>query len=189
MTPRMSEPEQRLFESVLRCAEHYFEFGCGGSTVLAKTLVRQSVTSVDSAQDWLDKVQAACADQPGATLQTVFVDIGETGAWGHPTGTEQQARWPDYHSRPFDLPQSRSADLYMVDGRFRVACCLQVLLHCPPQALILFHDFRSRKKYHPVLDFTREVAVAEDLSLLQPKADRSAEAIAALLEQYRLNPE
>ena len=72
MTPRMSAAELGLLASFLRCAQHYYEFGAGGSTCLAASLVAQSVTAVDSSQAWLDEVmrryvarlEALCREAP-----------------------------------------------------------------------------------------------------------------------------
>jgi hypothetical protein len=74
------------------------------------------------------------------------------------------------------------ADLYFIDGRFRTACFAQIVLHCGPNAIIGFHDFRSRPHYHRVLDIAREIAEAEDLTLFQPMPWMRERAIAILRE-------
>ena len=60
MQPRMSDVETRLFECLLRCSDRYLEFGSGGSTCLASDLVRSSVMSIDSCQEWIEKVRRDC---------------------------------------------------------------------------------------------------------------------------------
>ncbi|WBV44044.1 hypothetical protein [Pseudoroseomonas cervicalis] len=191
MQPRMSATEQALFASLLRCSDAYFEFGCGGSTYLAVQSVRHSVVSVESDPAWIAQVEAACAALPAprATLETIRVDIGPTGAWGRPVGTAHRRRWPDYHRQPIRHPAAHSADLYLVDGRFRVACFLQVLLHAPPQALVMLHDYASRPHYHAIEAVAREVARAEDLSVFQPRRGVTRRSLRGLLARYRLEPE
>jgi hypothetical protein len=56
----------------------------------------------------------------------------------------------------------------MVDGRFRVACFMQILLRCDPDALIMVHDFKSRQPYHVVREVAREIAAVEDMSVFLP---------------------
>src|SRR3954451_7201461 len=57
----MLEPEQALFRSFLCCSTNYLEFGAGGSTVLAASLVGRSVIAVESSPQWITKVEQACA--------------------------------------------------------------------------------------------------------------------------------
>ncbi len=58
----MEASEQALLETFLRSSRRYMEFGSGGSTVLAAGLVAESVVSVDSSTEWIDRVVAACAE-------------------------------------------------------------------------------------------------------------------------------
>lgn len=187
--PRMSDAEFRLFESVLRCAGSYVEFGTGGSTCLAASLVEGPVISVDSSQEWLDQVARACASRPGWTQpRLLHADIGPVGEWGRPTDPATQESWPRYHEAPWSIPGTELADLYMVDGRFRVACALQVLLRCRWDALLVMHDFASRRGYHLIRQFAREVAVAEDLSVFQRRTDFDLEKARASLVRHAFDP-
>jgi hypothetical protein len=81
----MQYNEGQLFKSFLRCATHYVEFGCGGSTCMAASLVSGSVTSVDSSDEWLEKASQQCRSS-GSLVQPdmIYVDIGPVGDWGYP---------------------------------------------------------------------------------------------------------
>jgi len=184
MQPRMSEAELQLFESFLRCAVSYIEFGCGGSTLMAAKLVAGSVTSVDSDMHWIADVQKACAEASTAVKPDLHcVDIGPTGEWGCPTDETTRSRWPTYHRSLDALETVGIADLFLVDGRFRVACFMQIALRAYPSTIIMLHDFRSRPQYHVVRSVAREIAVAEDMSVFQILPDSSHEA-ARLLVDY-----
>ncbi len=189
MTPRMSAAELSLFLSFLRCADNYFEFGAGGSTCLASGLASTSVTSIDSSQQWLDDVATYCAttNQP-VKPDLICVDIGPTGEWGAPAGVAERAKWPRYHSSCWSNPSAADADLYLVDGRFRVACFMQTILHCRPESLILIHDFASRKEYHVVREVAREVATGEDLAVFQPMQGSVRGRAREILEAHRFAP-
>jgi hypothetical protein len=62
----------------------------------------------------------------------------------------------------------KDGDLYMIDGRFRVACFAQTILRCNKNAPLCFHDFTSHPKYHCIYSLAREVVSAEELSIFQP---------------------
>ncbi len=145
MQPFMTAGETTLLDGFLKCAEHYVEFGAGGSTCFASRRVKASVTAVDSSQKWLDKVASYCAET-ATQIQPhlVLADIGPTGDWGFPTGTSHMKSWPDYHEAIWQNPATRDTDFFLVDGRFRIACFMQILLRCRPDALIAIHDFRVK---------------------------------------------
>ena len=118
----------------------------------------------------------------------VHVDIGATSEWGHPLGSACRERWPDYHRKIWTRPQSSDADVYMVDGKFKVACLMQILLHCRKSALIFVHDFDFRSEYHVVTEVAQEIAVAESLSLFRGRDDRNDTHLREVLAAYEYDP-
>jgi hypothetical protein len=181
----MSSAERTAFESYLRPCARYVEFGCGGSTVLSAKHVKDFVVSVDSSQDWLDKVRVAFeAESPSAKLHLELANIGPTAAWGHPDGVEHQAKWHLYHSRIWRNDLAKQGDFYLVDGRFRVACFIQTLLNGNPDALIGFHDFEVRPEYHIARSIAVEVARVENFSVFRPEKGQAKGKLRALLRDY-----
>lgn len=188
MQPRMSEAEVRLFESFLRCANKYMEFGSGGSTCLAANLVRTSVLAIDLSSPWLDSVAKYCSDNNARlTPNLIHVDIGPTGDWGYPTDLSTRSTWPSYHSKIWTTTAAEDADLYLIDGRFRVACFMQAILRADQDAVIIFHDFRSREHYHVVHEVAREIATSEDLSVFVPIKGNFRERAQELLTAYEFD--
>jgi hypothetical protein len=181
----MSPEEAALFLSFVRNSHDYVEFGTGGSTVLASKHVKNSILSVDSSQNWLAQVRGACVSSQ-TRPELMFIDIGPTGDWGFPTDLSTKPRWPDYHSAIWKIHHSRQADLYLVDGRFRVACFAQIVLHCNQNAIIGMHDFGSRPNYHCIREIAREIATAGDMSFFRPLPKK--EAAAAILESFCTEP-
>lgn len=186
MQPHMSTAEHALLTSLLRSSRNYLEFGSGGSTYRACQLVGESVTSIDSSQAWLNDVALAC-EGPDCPIKPTLahVDIGPIGDWGMPTDMSTKDRWPSYYQDIWEKPSVSDTDLYLVDGRFRVACFMQTLLNCRSDALIMIHDFSGRAHYHIVREVAREVAQAEELSVFMPRPGQSHARIRDILSQYR----
>lgn len=171
-------------------SDHYLEFGAGGSTCIAARLVRNAVTAVDSSAQWLRDVEQACSGEDCRVKPVMFhVDIGPTGAWGRPVDPSTQSRWPSYYEAVWERPASSGADLYLVDGRFRVACFMNILLSCRSDAVVMIHDYASRAQYHVISQVAREVARAEDFSAFVCMPGQSRAALRAILAAYRLNPD
>lgn len=184
----MSDDEKRLFAALLRPVTSYVEFGCGGSTVFALSHMQGTVVSQDSSRQWLDSVAAACREQHLGEPQLVLADIGPTGEWGCPLDESCRERWPSYSGGIWDRPGTESADLYLVDGRFRVACFLETLLRCRPDALILIHDYAPRPEYHVVREFAREIATAATLCAFVRRPAFDQNALLNVLARTRYDP-
>jgi len=185
----MSEKELGLFTSFVGQSRGYVEFGSGGSTAVASRAVSQFIVSTDSARDWVDSVRAHCVGSGAPTIPTmILADIGPTGAWGYPIDESRRAHWRCYQELCWAHAQAAEADLYMVDGRFRVACAMQVLLRARTGALLMIHDFDSRPYYHAVRRFAREIARTEDLSVFLLEERRDQPGIALTLAEYAFDP-
>jgi hypothetical protein len=188
MQPAMLPTEIALFRSVLSCSTNYAEFGAGGSTVLAHKIGCKSIISIDSSTEWLGKVEQACVPNDRTQLKTILVDIGEIKGLGYPKDETSKEKWADYHTAPWHHPPLATADTYLIDGRFRVACALQVLLRAPSRALILIHDFANRKYYHGVLPLMQELARADNLSVFQARSNVDWDAAKTLLIKHAHDP-
>jgi len=152
----MTAEEQACISAFFESAQSYVEFGCGGSTVLASKLMTGVITSMDSSKEWIERVRAECQKSPSRIRpELIHVDIGPTGEWGRPLDESARDRWPEYSSAIWKSEGTDQADLYLIDGRFRVACFLETLMHCKADAVILIHDYTPRLEYHVVEEFAR----------------------------------
>jgi len=186
LLPRMSAPETALFKQHLKGAKSLLEFGCGGSTVLAAELGVRRITSVDSDPAWLEQVSRHPKVR-AIQFKGRYADIGPIGLWGKPRRKAQAHRWPAYSMAVWEELDA-SPDVVLVDGRFRVACCLQALLHTKPGAKILFHDFWDRPQYHAVLSYARCLGRADTLAVLRAKPRMDWKALAEDLARCLLDP-
>lgn len=185
----MQPDEVRLLSSLLACSRRYLEFGAGGSTCLAARMVAEAVVAIDSSQEWLDRIAAVCADEFYACKPVlVHADIGPLGNWGWPRDDLQRSRWPGYHGSIWSHPAAVDIDTYMIDGRFRVACFMQVTLRCRADAVIIMHDFADRPNYAEVYRAGREVARAGNLSAFVRRHDFDAGVASDILQLRRFDP-
>ncbi|URW84088.1 hypothetical protein NBV64_07030 [Alcaligenes sp. DN25] len=168
-TPAMTSAEIEFFESCLDQAQHYYEFGSGGSTKLAASM-GLLVHGVESDRRWLEQLHA----EVGEACKVNHVDIGPTKEWGYPVDLRAADQFPNYsrsiHTQ--DLP----FDLILVDGRFRVACTLESIEYVlekgdPASARIFIHDFWNREFYKPVLEFLNAEKTVETAGLFKIKAN------------------
>jgi hypothetical protein len=185
MQPRMSQKETDVFLHFLKCSDSYVEFGAGGSTVAASKYVKKRVISLDSSVEWLDNVRNACAGN-SIDPELYHIDLGSIGEWGYPTDHNTKHKWPEYYEFIWTVDGSCDADLYIIDGRFRVASFAQAVLHCRSDSIICFHDFASRPQYRCVYDLAREILAVEDISffIIKPNVrDRAYE----IIKEHRFN--
>ena len=188
MQPAMLPSEIALFQSVLRCATNYVEFGCGGTTVLAHRMGCRSIVTIDSSLAWLEKVKRECAPNGKTTIKVIHVDIGPIKELGYPKDDNSQMLWDVYHTAPWTDPCVALADTYLVDGRFRVACVMQTALRCSNHALVMIHDFANRPYYHCVREVLREIVRTDNLSLFQLRSDLDRAAAKGLLAKHAHDP-
>ena len=137
----------------LKSSRYYFEYGCGGSTLIAARLIEAfnlslTISSVDSSPSWIDQIKNDTGFQELADcfysftncfILTVisklslseqfsahYINIGDIGNWGMPTNRSYESYWPKYSESIWHY--GRDADIVLVDGRFRVACALNAVL-------------------------------------------------------------
>lgn len=188
--PSMRPMEIELLTFLFRHADHLLEFGAGGSTTLGVKLGLSRLVSVESDAEWIARIRAddaAARAQADGRLILLHADIGPIGKLGGPAG-ENSARWANYPSAPWAHVDLGRLDLVLIDGRFRVACILETLLHVDRGALIAIHDFWNRPEYHAVLPFLNEVESCETLGVFRAKAALDRAALRALLARAVLWP-
>lgn len=189
--PIMAPEEIRLLKDALKASRRYLEFGSGGSTVLAIETPVEKCWSVESDPKWIaemrrwDVIRNA---EASGQLHLHHADIGKVQTLGVPVDRTAQNNWSRYFLDiwgKFDAPP----DLVLVDGRFRLACCIATLLACPPETVLLIHDFgdftKFRKNYRLVLDFADVVESARSLASLHRKPDFSPMKALAVLDLAR----
>jgi hypothetical protein len=200
LKPAMTRNEIDCLEGLMAKAETYVEFGCGGSTLLAVRSGAKRIWSVESDAKWISKLrrhpEIKGAEDAGR-LTFCLADIGATGPYGYPVVNEKfrmvwpihLIKWPRYYEGIWKYPGTAAADLFLVDGRFRVACGLAVALHCRPDATVAVHDFTNRPHYAQLLDYFDAVDVARNMQVLRVKPGLDRNAVKAALKRVAYNPD
>ena len=171
----MSPSERNLFDQYVKKSKLYLEFGAGGSTLRALTISKAQVYSIDSSQEWINSMHRywLVRFQENKRLFLKFMDIGPTKEWGQPDGMLSKDLFPNYSSNIFPFLEGKIPDTILIDGRFRVACALQVILHYHGHAdtKILIHDFWNRPGYHVLLQYLEVFNQADTLGVFGIKKD------------------
>ena len=186
MQPHMSAAEITQLELQLAGRTSLLEFGCGGSTLVAARQV-QKIVSVDSDPAWLADVGTNLA-RAAIDFTPYHADIGPTREWGYPADERRLRDWPRYHVNVW-RHLAGSPDAVLIDGRFRVACLLQSVIHCKPDCILMFHDFFDRPHYHVVLRHTEVLARVDTLAVMRAKQQVDGKAVLHDLFDHYLNPD
>lgn len=157
-SPHMPEKSVQRLGRLMMEATCYLEYGSGGTTLKAADIGVPVIVSVESDPDWLDAVDDKIKKK-STRSETILLhsDIGPTREWGLPV---DDAGWKNYPAYALDAwAQCRGRglqpDLILIDGRFRVACCLATLLFAKPGARILFDDYLDRPDLMAVERFVK----------------------------------
>ena len=174
----MTRVEQELLADTYSQSESVFEWGMGSSTLIAEHMGIQRLTAVDSASVWVK----TCRTKVRQQYKLVHVNIGDVKKFGNPKDESRKEQWPDYSTAVSN--ETEPFDVYLIDGRFRVACALQAFLHGTNTSLVLIHDFQ-RPDYQPVLDVANVVRRVGQLVVLQKKASVTTKTLTSLWEKYK----
>ena len=220
-TISMSDAEGgNLIKALLRPATRtYVEWGSGGSTELVSWLILSGrmrpnfrAVSIESSAEWMAYMRGRSkliqrAEQSG---QMTFIhgSMGPTGHLGYPKGfiSSDHKRSLAYVGLANRLG-GRKVDVALVDGRFRLACMLEVFKHLRHQdhvfsdassPMVLLHDFavippglhqRRFDEYSQALRFYDMNGMNDTLATLVPKPSASQSAIAAALQRALGQPD
>lgn len=172
MEPSFSSNDKQMFYKYLNKSKVYFEYGAGGSTYQAS--IRTNITkiySVESCKEWIALLQEKIK-----TNNVIFFynEMNtQPNTWGHPglNSTQQQLiNYSDHLANLSDIEQ-KNINLLLIDGRFRVACCLKCFKYINSDCFVCFDDFFNRPEYHIILQYFDIVEKTSDnvMAVLQKK--------------------
>ena len=187
MKPEMSSNEVKLFKKYLNTSTNYFEFGMGGSTVLANNTTNIiKITCIESDIRWVNKVVEFCKS-PKITFHNPSFP---TGRRGEPLNSlkniteSEKLLWESYSKTINNT--NELYDLILVDGRFRVACALASHANLQPDGFLLVHDYSTRKQYHSIEKFYNKIDEVERLTVFQKKIVAS-DKLTTTYEKFKYN--
>jgi hypothetical protein len=133
----------------------YFEFGSGGSTNLA-SYFKLKTYSVESDIKWHAKLKSS-----GIIANYITVDLKNT-AFGYPGNNTNINDWKKYIQA---YKKEFNADVILIDGRFRVACALDIFSKIKNNTMVLVHDYENRNQYHIIEKFYIKIKSWDVLAL------------------------
>ena len=137
--------EDKKFKEILCFCKVYAEYGCGKSTIWVAKNTSAKIVSVDTSETWIKKVSKTIGDEDKTSFLK-FIDLGPIEGWGRPVGyskADDFCQYTDWIWKQKTLP-----DTVLIDGRFRVCCCLTSLKYALAGTILIFDDYVNREKYH-----------------------------------------
>lgn len=173
----MTDSEIEIFTKYLKKAINYLEYGSGGSTVYAcKFSNLNKIKTIESDYKFSLEIQNKC---PRADIN--YINVGRTGKCGTPIDITKRYLWKKYSNN-----YSSEFDLVLIDGRFRVACLLDIIIK-KGDPIILFHDFNNRSEYHIIKEFCTIIESIDTLVVLKINDNIDMNKITRLYNFYSFN--
>jgi hypothetical protein len=189
MVPHFNPNDMNLFYEVLNKSKYYFEYGSGGSTCQAS--IRNNIMtihSVESDPEWYSNICKTIEKKKPITLMYIHLNT-VSNTWGYPGEgcLIEHMRAYSRAIRSLSVTETYKLDMILIDGRFRVACCLHCFDMISPHCQIVFDDFLNRPHYHEVLNYYDIVRKTEDnvMVVLKKKTNVVSPSI-ELLDKYEL---
>lgn len=186
MEPHLAKIDKQMFYDYLDKSSNYFEYGSGGSTYQAfirKNIV--TINSVESDLQWYNKLQTIIKNNERVNL--VYIEMNaKPNNWGNPGPKSTITQWTNYSSNILKLDANllNKIDFILIDGRFRVACCLKCFSVISDKCLIAFDDFLNRNYYHIVLDYYDIVNKTTDKRMVILRKKNVGSPSKEIIEKY-----
>jgi len=184
-TPHFEPEGLAFFNSIILDTRTYLEYGSGGSTVQAAKHVK-TLVSVESDPVFKLAVERKIAKESNAEIHLLSPYIGMTAHWGTPVfgrATPSRIhRWKRYPQAPWKVLKE-APDTILIDGRMRVACALESLLHVTRDTRMVVDDYVGRE-YQVIEDFADLIATHGIMAEFRKKKDFDPAMCQERLERY-----
>ena len=163
-----SSEANRFFKTVLAKSDFYFEYGSGSSTILANNLNKKFI-SIESDLSFFKLMISK-------NIKNIkYVSIGLTLNYSYPL-IILRGKVNNYIKSINKIFNNRiTPDLILIDGRFRVACCLNLLNFknkiLKKKTVILLDDYEKRLHYRVLENFFL-IKKKGRMALLKPKSKK-----------------
>jgi len=138
-----------FFRENLIKSKFYYEFGSGSSTLMADHLNKRYI-SVELDKYFFNLIQKRLTNK-----NVKYIPIGPVGEFSYPLLKNKKKIFNYINLIEFYL-KDMSPDFILIDGRFRVACCLNLLRLLEKEKfdkIILIDDFENRNHYKILYDY------------------------------------
>ncbi len=192
MEPYIYKNDRMILYKYLDKAKNYFEYGSGGSTYQAYIRKNiENIYSVESDLEWHNKIKTQIVNNKKINYIYNEMDT-QPNTWGNPgpnATIEQQINYSN-QIKLLDKNKQKKIDLILIDGRFRVACCLKCFDIINNKCFIAFDDFLNRSEYECILKFYKIYEKSKDncMVILQKKNNINRNLLQKLISKYELIP-
>jgi hypothetical protein len=151
--PKMAPNELIAFCYFMKNNNVYFEFGSGGSTNIA-SYYKVKTFSVESDYKWHKKLK-----DNNINANYITIDL-KTKSFGYPGKVTNMEDWKKYIQ---SYKKEYNADIILIDGRFRVACGLDIFNKIRNDTIVLIHDYMNRQYYHILEKYYKKLEIWDTL--------------------------
>ena len=186
MNIQFGKNDLKMFLNYVKKSSIYFEYGIGGSTCeVIKYDNLKKIYSIESDYRWCEKVLKIIKKNEKINIKLVDLKCKEN-SWGYPSNHCSYTKMKEY-SDQIKLIDERP-DLILIDGRFRVCCCLKAFDYIDNKTLIAFDDFVMRKHYHEVLKYYDIIKKTIDNRMVILRKKNNISIPKKIIEKYELDP-
>lgn len=188
LTPHFKPFDKPLFDKYIDKSKYYLEFGSGGSTYVASTKNNiKKVISVESDKLWFNRVSNCVENKNKVKINYINMNTlpNKLGYPGPGCKKENMIKYSNVIN-VLNKNISSKLDTVLIDGRFRVACCLKCYNIINDKCRIIFDDFLIRKYYHIVLNFYDIIEKSPSNSMVILKKKPNKIIPQALIKKYEL---
>jgi len=145
-------------------ASSVFEFGLGESTLIAAATQVPRYAGVDSDPAWVGMARDTSIKQKMDHFRFYLSDIGPTVLWGYPTNGGLAKISYNYLVSAL-MAEQEAFDVYLVDGRMRVACACVSFLHAIKHGgnlgvvRVAIHDNNQKGRKYDVFEQVADVEI------------------------------
>ena len=157
----------KLIKSQIKKSNFIFEFGSGASTLYYYYL-KKNFISIELDNEFIKTL----SKKKNFLKKIKHINIGITGEFSYPIicKISQVKKYIQSIDEYFNRPNK--IDLILIDGRFRVACCLNLLKHSEKieknVTKIILDDYLNRKHYNIIKKYFY-IKVCGRVAILKPK--------------------
>jgi len=133
------------FKKKLNNCKFYFEYGSGSSTLYVDKKFKKYI-SIETDKSFYSLIKTKIKKKNSLK----FMSLGLVGEFSYPFYVSKNKIKNYVESLDFFIIKKSFPDLILIDGRFRVACCLNLLKFkeiINSKSIIILDDFKKRENY------------------------------------------
>ena len=161
-----SNETNEFFKNEICKHKSYLEYGSGSSTIFLSKQKNLKLVSVESDYYFANHLKKIIKN-----LTILNPNIGLTGFWGYPLFFKNSYKKGfKYVNSPWEaLELNYMPNVVLIDGRYRVACALNILLKASNKCeiLILIDDYKGREEYKIVEKHLKLKTIAGRMGVFQ----------------------